>query len=341
MLNNPPTGVPLKRRGFTLIELVVVIALLAILSALLVMGIGKMQTNGKRQQTRLIMQNLSAMFADYDVNRRVPMGMGNFAAFNSLPAKGTPSQLYLKTNLFTACPQNVNLDYNLAAEQGTMPSSPQPSADRYGLNASGSGSLANTSPNQAVPITRSFIAQLMTTPNNSVSVGKLPSSALMTFAGYDPLTVNPAPVAWNMTTYYPVGAYVEDSNKPPNIFIRTQLNLDPSGNLQYDSAVDAPPNYFFWMPAARVSNPTVLPLTSTSAGTPLPTPVILDAWGNPIIIVLGGVLGAPSTATSGLMTAGGQVGIQVNSPDYHPFFASAGPDGDFSKGDDNLYSFEK
>jgi len=67
-----------KRRGFTLIELVVVIALIALLGTMLVMGIGHMQTNGKRQQTRLIMQNLSAMFADYDVNRRVPVWGGEF-----------------------------------------------------------------------------------------------------------------------------------------------------------------------------------------------------------------------------------------------------------------------
>jgi len=87
---------------------------------------------------------------------------------------------------------------------------------------------------------------------------------------------------------------------------------------------NAPPNYYYWLPALTV------PAGST---TPLPTPVMLDAWGNPIIFVMGGVLGA--------VNAGGQTAINVNSPDYHPFFASAGPDGDFSKGDDNLYSFEK
>jgi hypothetical protein len=52
----------------------------------------------------------------------------------------------------------------------------------------------------------------------------------------------------------------------------------------------------------------------------------LDAWGNPIIFV----------------PAGGLAGVHVDpvrSPDGRPFFASAGADGDFATGDDNLYSF--
>ena len=31
---------------------------------------------------------------------------------------------------------------------------------------------------------------------------------------------------------------------------------------------------------------------------------------------------------------------QIRSPDNRPFWASAGPDGDFRTGDDNMYSFE-
>jgi prepilin-type N-terminal cleavage/methylation domain-containing protein len=343
ILNTSPNGAPLKRRGFTLLELVVVIALLALLAGMLVMGIGKMQTNGKRQQTRLILQNLSAMFADYDVNRRVPMGMGNFAAFNSLPQTGTPSQQYLTNYLYTPCPQNVNLDYNMSAESGTMPTNVAPfpaGADRKGLDG-----------NLAVPNTRCFMAQIAATPNNAASIGKLPSASIMTYAGFDPSGQTPA--NWNKMTYYRVGDYANDGNG--NLFIRTQLNLDSSGSVQYDTAIDAPPNYYYWMPALRVLTPTVLPSPPGTQGVALSTPVILDAWGNPIIFVLGGVLGnnpsnvtltasyTPPVGSGGIITGSGSsaTATQVHSPDYHPFFASAGPDGDFSKGDDNLYSFEK
>jgi prepilin-type N-terminal cleavage/methylation domain-containing protein len=332
----------LRRRGFTLIELVVVIALIAILGTLLIIGIGKLQTNAKRQQTRQTFQTLQAMFAEYDVNRRVPYGAGNW------PPGNIPS---VNSSLYMSCPQNVTADYNLAAEMGSiMPtsSSTNSAADRFGMNG-----------NVLVPITRSFMAQLLTSPNNAAAIGKLPSSQLMTFAGFDPSSLTPT--VWSATNPYilglnpyQMGEYVQDNNQ--NIYIRTQLKLDTSVNPQplQDAAGDGPPNAYYWIPALRVLNPTQLPLTSTNGGTPLPTPVVLDAWGNPIVIVLGGILGAPTTYTlnsnflppvgSGGMITGSGSGareIQVISPDYHPFFASAGPDGDFSKSDDNLYSFEK
>jgi hypothetical protein len=106
-----------------------------------------------------------------------------------------------------------------------------------------------------------------------------------------------------------------------------------------------------------------------------PTPLILDAWGNPIIFV-------PATGLINVYTGAGTPDATVatlpppvafipaglrslppitspegqNDPNYgppvqnvfpgvkppgRPFFVSAGPDGDLSTGDDNLYSFEK
>ncbi len=76
-----------------------------------------------------------------------------------------------------------------------------------------------------------------------------------------------------------------------------------------------------------------------------PTNILLDGWSNPIIFVpaagLDGVTydsrgGATQTVTSaGVAASGGAIPAGAR-----PFFASAGPDGDFSKGDDNVYSFE-
>jgi prepilin-type N-terminal cleavage/methylation domain-containing protein len=290
------------RTGFSLIELMIVVGLIALLATFLVIGIEKLNTNSKRQQTRLVFQNLQAMFADYDVSRRLPFGAGSLSP-NVIQSQGLAKYLYL------ACPGNVTAD---------MASS----NDRTG---------------NAVQLTRYFMAQLATTTNNSASLGKFSSRSLMTFVGQ-----NATPSVWKYSTTYNVYDAATDSNG--NVFIRTQIYLDPLGTntvledgQENSSAtasstyvVNAPPNYFYWMPA----------LVVPAAGTPLPTPVVLDAWGNPIIFVMGGVLGAPSSSSSGLLYAGGNA-VQVSSPDYRPFFASAGPDGDFSKGDDNMYSFEK
>jgi hypothetical protein len=92
----------------------------------------------------------------------------------------------------------------------------------------------------------------------------------------------------------------------------------------------------------------VLPATTAgllpaAGGTPPNPPLIVDAWGNPIIFVpAGGLYGmtvgeilrlrAPTSATS--------FNGPITSNDKRPFWASAGADGDFAKGDDNIYSFE-
>jgi type II secretory pathway pseudopilin PulG len=73
---------------------------------------------------------------------------------------------------------------------------------------------------------------------------------------------------------------------------------------------------------------------------PIP-PILLDAWNNPIIFV----------PASGLQITinrrnppNSPSNIVVTSPDKQPFFASAGPNGDFNSDTDttdNVYSFEK
>ena len=84
-------------------------------------------------------------------------------------------------------------------------------------------------------------------------------------------------------------------------------------------------------------------------------PLILDAWGNPIIFVgskgLTGVDLVPNSRKPGdfekpdqQVTSAGVVPRQrpTDPPlaGARPFFASAGPDGNIRTGDDNVYSFE-
>jgi len=77
-------------------------------------------------------------------------------------------------------------------------------------------------------------------------------------------------------------------------------------------------------------------------------PLILDAWNNPIIFVgSDGMTGVLFAARTGVwrVTSGDLVDASVplgNLPrSRRPFFASAGPDGDFKTGDDNVYSFDQ
>jgi len=83
-------------------------------------------------------------------------------------------------------------------------------------------------------------------------------------------------------------------------------------------------------------------------------PILLDNWNNPVIYVPAtglGMAGATAVvAANGDVPAGAikltaqKAGDQtrvVVSPDGKGFWASAGPDGNFQTGDDNIYSFEQ
>lgn len=77
----------------------------------------------------------------------------------------------------------------------------------------------------------------------------------------------------------------------------------------------------------------------TESNTANQPPAIGDGWRNPIIFVppggLTGVqIGRKSNGTFDRT-------LTVKAPNNRPFWASAGPDGKFNEGDDNVYSYEK
>jgi type II secretory pathway pseudopilin PulG len=126
--------------------------------------------------------------------------------------------------------------------------------------------------------------------------------------------------------------------------------------------------------STATSTPGINTTANQQHGTPDPA-IVVDAWNNPIIFVPGGGL-VPPTYVSGIfykkgatVTTGtapnltffrtlkeGKLGSPAAGPDWEsvqgsyavvvapgnrPYFASAGPDGDFSTLDDNMYSFDQ
>jgi type II secretory pathway pseudopilin PulG len=95
------------------------------------------------------------------------------------------------------------------------------------------------------------------------------------------------------------------------------------------------------------------PITLNYAGNSFPAPVMLDGWKNPIIFApAGGIVvyltlgGKVQDAKTALVRSSGIIypftGVLPPLRDNdHPFWASAGLDGDFSVGDDNVYSFQQ
>ena len=87
------------------------------------------------------------------------------------------------------------------------------------------------------------------------------------------------------------------------------------------------------------------PLPSNDPAIDLPvTPVLLDGWRNPLLFVpSGGLEGVKVGTQTVIVTTTGQRQKSSDPPNAtdRPFWASAGPDGSFETGDDNLYSFDK
>jgi len=140
--------------------------------------------------------------------------------------------------------------------------------------------------------------------------------------------------------------------------VRTMISQLPAQQLmeQVPAGLGGPPAGVKLL--VQAANGNVGPYNGT-AGRPVPA-LILDAWGNPIIFVPSG--GLAGGTGDDAMYVGGKAGdsnaVQVmnnldpaaapganerhpiRSPDNRPFWASAGPDGNFLTGDDNIYSFE-
>jgi len=137
----------------------------------------------------------------------------------------------------------------------------------------------------------------------------------------------------DVTAPYPSDRYpLPDAitTSPQNMVSRTQQIVMTALMRSPNNA-----NAIKQMPASR--------LMKDQNGNPYQVPIILDGWGNPIIYVPRGGI------TVWVTTGSGPTLITVSRPDNRPFFASAGPDGDFSayspspapsqvRGDDNVYS---
>jgi prepilin-type N-terminal cleavage/methylation domain-containing protein len=108
------------------------------------------------------------------------------------------------------------------------------------------------------------------------------------------------------------------STSPPSIM--SVLLSNPNNKAMFDA-----------LPQAR---------KQTYTGPNGTTTMLLDGYGNPIIFVpAAGIVYVKVNGQFLPPTNGQDTPIQAIPP--RPFWASAGQDGDFSNGDDNLYSFTK
>lgn len=259
-------GRPAARRGFTLLEILVVIGIILLLVAIGVVAFGVLDQSGKVTKTTLA--NLQSMLAEYQARTGLREPQQQIWSRDSLVNTNTAPNADPRIDLWTT---EIRLD----------------GAPSYSVT-SGSTQRYNWGP---VANTQMVLRHITRLPENKQTMTKLPSK---------------------------------------------QVHGIPDG----------------------VKGNKLFPTTDPKVIDP---PLVLDAWGNPVLFVGSDGLAAVSfESRRDTSSPSSQVpAYRVNSTgvtplaklpainltnrskSWRPFFASAGPDGDFKTGDDNVYSFEQ
>lgn len=255
-----------RSNAFTLIEVISVVAILALLMTIAAYGFNKVIGGSKQRATEVTMGNLRSMLTEYEV---VSKGLTR-----------QPARMWVGGATVTLA-GTYNIWRDGDADTALPEPDPIPTPGDV-TTAAGTGANGRYSAD-GIANTQLVLGMLQQIPAVKTAMAQIPSSQYME-------TIQAGHGGVKLTVTEPSG-YGNGNNKP------------------------APP-------------------------------LVLDGWGNPILFVpSGGIYDLtvgdvkrkqqPTTLTPPSNDG------PIKSPDARPFWASAGPDGDFSKGDDNIYSFEQ
>ena len=320
-LSRPPSY-----RGFTLIELMVTIGIIIILVSILFVAIGHVERSAKTNNTNLALANLKGLLSELDSATQLSSDFPGWA-FHDNAGAGT----YIVSGQVLVPGTTVDfwrLPYVVA---GTLP---------YGLPLVAPGDVTSASPDErdaSIAVLNTTLAMnalgRVTANRNAINGLASDRKFIPTYSGNQ-----------RMAPGSDRAVESTDSTEVPSFPTGCTMQ---SGGTTYS----CPPNAS-GVGILNSSGPPTGWTIATSA-----TPMLLDGWNNPIIFVpatglhlqmLNGASAYNGTATQnwiivspeGRVSGNGTANPIVVTPG-RPFWASAGPDGDFSKGDDNIYSFEQ
>lgn len=248
------------RRGFTLVEIMVVVGIILVLIGIAAIAYRSLDNPASGNSTKVTLQNLHAMLAEYE-------------AAAGLNQRNQPVEFWYQGSAKTNKPNNPTFNVWLDPVIATNANVSEGASTRYAVDG-----LANT---------QRVLEILLKMSGNKQALGRLPSRQL----------------------------HSETSDAVPDPR-RFRGRVVANGRMELDP------------------------------------PLVLDAWGNPVLFVgsrgLDGVTIGSETGEK-LVTSVGVLPSPPGAPPLpsshpppagaRPFFASAGPDGNFQTGDDNIYSF--
>ena len=323
-----------------MIELLVVIGIVAVLLGIGFFAYSKVIASSRLKATTTTLGNLKGMLAELEAAqggtlKNQPRAWLWWDGSNAINPVSVAAGAYAPD--FWKDPYHIGNQAIPPAGAGTFDALAAPSSvtedSIHGMNQRfGSIAIVNTnlamSQLNAPPANKSRFGAL---PRDTTVVprwvsGEIPNAGNDRFIGFTPDGTN--------TLGYVAGVHVQNGSSR---WVATS-SLAPGAN-----GTPSTPNW------------------ADESAAPTGAPLLLDGWGNPIIFVPATGLRVrllngksdydPADPAQNFIIISPEGRVQTYSAALtgspfvlspgKPFFASAGPDGDFSKGDDNVYSFEQ
>jgi type II secretory pathway pseudopilin PulG len=311
----------------TMVEILVVIAIIAILIGLIFAGLAFSLRSSNVSQTKAILADLNAMVAEAELIKPLPDFLQEPTLNGRPDLEPYGTSIAANNTTLTYVPQYLEVDVTPGDSRGHQPLDVPIGSGSLALSGTtlvttkinnGGVTVPSGKPSPAEVYTAYVLNKLLTLPKNQELFSKIPSTRFTQIVIAD---------AGVISTWY---------ENPPGSGSFTETGWPTSAML------------------------------SSAAGNTLTLPVPLDAWGHEIYFVPGGGLvnsnwgsqasfnQAPTSSNpAGLLSsvansgsapfaAAGSYSVgttPVVSPTGKSFWVSAGPDGDMLMGDDNIYSF--
>jgi prepilin-type N-terminal cleavage/methylation domain-containing protein len=319
-------------KAFTTIELLVAMAIIAILASLLFLGGQKLMGSSKAHSTRVSLAMLQSMLGELDAKTRLSKAP---PAWRWMPANSNSSATVLSNSDmvdFWRIPYRTGTSDNPGPLEA-MASLGNVTSDASPAVRNGAWQILNTQ----------LVMNMLLGMNRTALQKVQPDRYMIPTWQWGPLPVpgvdgvfgtSDDSTSLTESVYYLRGMKVEYTDTSKQLK-RYRCKLDHLASNAFASGN--------WV-----------------VDTSSPTPILLDGWNNPIIFVPGTGLrvrrlnGQKTLSPTDLSQTwidispegkvknlGSKTQLPVVTQPGRPFFASAGEDGDFSTGDDNIYSFEQ
>jgi type II secretory pathway pseudopilin PulG len=292
-----------------MIELLVTIGIILILATIVLIAVAHIGRSGKENATKVDLQNLQSMTAELETNGSLDT-LIQFPTSTPWPPAQPPSP---------DPPWTVNGQLSMIKPLGgvTTPSPSDVNESVYGSN--GGSFAADRWLSFGVMQTQVVMGRLRAAPTNRTTLQNLPGERFLKAQGEGPdygyngtaaITSDKIRTRDGSAHGTPDPPIMVDAWNNPIIFV-------PSGGLEVGAVFNSARQYKKGNIVETGTNPNFTCYRALRAGT-LTAPPGAD-WEQ-----------LPSTFYP-----------IVKAPNGRPFWASAGPDGDFQAPDDNMYSFEQ